>query len=330
MILADKIIALRKQNGWSQEELARQLDVTRQAVSKWEGAQAVPDLERVLQLSRLFGVSVDSLLKDEMELPESGEPEETPDIRQVGMEEANAFLAAKDATALPVALGTLLCVLSPVCLLLMGAAAEAKRFPLSENAAAGIGMSVLLALVAAACGIFIATGAKTGRFDYLETDPITLKYGVAGMVRQRQQAFAPVYTRVNILATALCVMAAVPIFIGMCFGEQDLWMAGMVCLTLLLAGAGAFLFILVGIPWASMEKLLQEGDYTRAKKAGSRRRQAIGTVYWLAAVAVYLAWSFATDDWRRTWIVWPVAGVLFAAVMILTNLLFEKDDQAGA
>lgn len=185
MILADKITALRKQNGWSQEELAQQLDVTRQAVSKWEGAQAVPDLERVLQLSRLFGVSVDALLKDEVELSEPGEPEETPAIRQVSMEEANAFLAVKDATALPVALGILLCVLSPICLLLMGAAAEAKRIPLSENAAAGIGMSVLLALVAVACGIFIGTGAKTGRFEYLETDPIALKYGVTGMVRQR-------------------------------------------------------------------------------------------------------------------------------------------------
>lgn len=124
-------------------------------------------------------------------------------------------------------------------------------------------------------------------------------------------------------------MAAVPIFIGMCFGEQDLRMVGMVCLTLLLAGMGAFLFILVGIPWASMEKLLQEGDYTRAKKAGSRRRQSIGAVYWLGAVAVYLAWSFVTDDWRRTWIVWPTAGVLFAAVMIATNLLFEKEDREG-
>lgn len=116
MILADKITALRKQNGWSQEELAQQLNVTRQAVSKWEGAQAVPDLERVLQLSRLFGVSVDALLKDEVELSEPGEPEETPAIRQVSMEEANAFLAVKDATALPVALAPFCaCFLPSVC-----------------------------------------------------------------------------------------------------------------------------------------------------------------------------------------------------------------------
>ena len=67
MILADKIIRLRKKNGWSQEELAEKMQVSRQAVSKWEGAQTVPDLEKILMLSTLFGVTTDYLLKDEME-----------------------------------------------------------------------------------------------------------------------------------------------------------------------------------------------------------------------------------------------------------------------
>lgn len=66
MILADKITALRKKAGWSQEELAEQLGVTRQSVSKWEGAQSVPDMDKVVQMSRLFGVTTDFLLKDEL------------------------------------------------------------------------------------------------------------------------------------------------------------------------------------------------------------------------------------------------------------------------
>ncbi|MBE6557115.1 MAG: helix-turn-helix transcriptional regulator, partial [Ruminococcaceae bacterium] len=63
--LADKLIQLRKQHGWSQEELAEKLSVSRQAVSKWESAQAVPDIANLLQLSTLFGVTTDYLLKDE-------------------------------------------------------------------------------------------------------------------------------------------------------------------------------------------------------------------------------------------------------------------------
>ena len=72
MILADKIISLRKKAGWSQEELAAQLNVTRQSVSKWEGAQSVPDMDKVVQMSRLFGVTTDFLLKDELETEEYG------------------------------------------------------------------------------------------------------------------------------------------------------------------------------------------------------------------------------------------------------------------
>ena len=65
MILADKIIDLRKKNGWSQEELAEKLQVTRQSISKWEGAQSTPDLNKILAMSQLFGVTTDYLLKDE-------------------------------------------------------------------------------------------------------------------------------------------------------------------------------------------------------------------------------------------------------------------------
>ena len=73
MILADKITEERKKNGWSQEELADKLGVSRQAVSKWESAGAVPDLQRIIQLSELFSVSTDYLLKDEMEVEASSD-----------------------------------------------------------------------------------------------------------------------------------------------------------------------------------------------------------------------------------------------------------------
>ena len=62
MILADKIARLRKQNGWSQEELAARMNVSRQAVSKWESAASVPELDKIIRLSEIFGVSTDYLL----------------------------------------------------------------------------------------------------------------------------------------------------------------------------------------------------------------------------------------------------------------------------
>ncbi len=70
MKLAEKIMALRKQRGWSQEELAQQLSVSRQSVSKWESGASMPDLDKILKMSEIFGVSTDTLLKEEMELNE--------------------------------------------------------------------------------------------------------------------------------------------------------------------------------------------------------------------------------------------------------------------
>lgn len=94
MILADKIIRLRRKNGWSQEELAEKMNVSRQAVSKWESAQTVPDLEKILMLGALFGVTTDYLLKDELESEEFTSGEDSA-IRRLTLAEANEYLALR-------------------------------------------------------------------------------------------------------------------------------------------------------------------------------------------------------------------------------------------
>lgn len=67
MKLADKIILLRKQKGWSQEELAAQMDVSRQSVSKWESGASTPDIDKIILLSQIFDTTTDYLLKEEID-----------------------------------------------------------------------------------------------------------------------------------------------------------------------------------------------------------------------------------------------------------------------
>lgn len=62
--VANKLVELRKKNGLSQEELASRLGLSRQAISKWERAEASPDTDNLIQLARLYGVSLDALLLD--------------------------------------------------------------------------------------------------------------------------------------------------------------------------------------------------------------------------------------------------------------------------
>ena len=76
MSFAENLMALRKQRGWSQEELGNQIGVTRQTVSKWEMGQSTPELEKLIELSRLFGLSIDRLVGLE-------EGEDTPPFQSV-------------------------------------------------------------------------------------------------------------------------------------------------------------------------------------------------------------------------------------------------------
>lgn len=326
MIFADKLIQLRKKNGWSQEELAEQMKVSRQAVSKWEGAQSIPDLEKIIRLSALFGVTTDYLLKDDMEESiSSGATEDVAPLRRVSMEEANAFLSVKEATSKSIASATFLCILSPICLIILGAASESPAYRLSDNMAAGIGMIILLAFIAVAVAIFISSGSKTSSFTYLEKEVFETEYGVSGMVKDRKQQYRSTYTRNNIAGTCICILSLTPLFAGIILNdEDDLFTIIMFTLTMVIAGIGVTLFIRSGIIWASFDKLLQEGDYSKQKKEQQSIATAISTAYWTIATTIYLAYSFTSNSWDYSWIIWVVAGVLYPAILAVLNIFEQK------
>ena len=317
MILADKIIENRKKNGWSQEELADKLGVSRQSVSKWESAQAIPDMKKILQLSEVFGVSTDYLMKDEIEekpaaelAPVDNGLEET--VRSVSMEEAVSFLKYNETASRWISTGVMICILSPVLLILLGGLAEAGFIPMEERIAELGGTAILLIMIAAAVGMFIREGMRGKKYEYLEKVDIETEYGVNGMVKERRDAYAETHSRRLIIGVMLCIISAVPL-LGIeavkYSNNSDLLPALGIALLLIMCAVGVKLIVLTSIRQGGYDRLLEEGDYSRLnKKAGK-----YDGIYWAIATAVYLCWSFATSRWEFTWIVWPVAGVLFAA-----------------
>ena len=179
-MLSEKIINLRKSRGWSQEELAERLNVSRQSVSKWESGVSNPDLDKIVAMSTLFGVSTDYLLKDVT--TEEKEPirdfvredednkdekvfeEEPLPTREVTATEAEDYLAVIKKAGPRIALGVLLCILSPVMLILLCGLAD-FRLLMSEGVASAIGIAALFAFVGTAVAIFIMNGAALSEYE---------------------------------------------------------------------------------------------------------------------------------------------------------------------
>ena len=318
MIFADKLIALRKKSGWSQEELAEKLGVTRQSVSKWEGAQSVPDIDKILQLSHLFGVTTDYLLKDELGEPEYTAGDDAPALRKVTLAQANDYLAQAHANAPKMALATALCVLSPVPLIALGALAEYGYF--RADFATGLGLCTLLVLVAVAVVLFMQCGAAVKPYEFLEKEPIDTEYGVTGLAHERRDAFAVQYNRGNTLGTVLCILCAVPLFAAMMFLDTDILAAAAVCLLLVLVACGVYAFVRVGTVQDALNQLLEEGDFTRDAKARKGAIRAVAAAYWLVVVAIFLFYTFGpygNGQPEYSWFIWAIAGVIFAAVMVV-------------
>ena len=332
MILADKLIDLRKKNGWSQEELAEQLGVSRQSISKWESAQSIPDLNRIIAMSQIFGVSTDYLLKDDAPLQEPDNhplqvyDEAAEPATPVSMEEANLFLIKKDHSARQVALGVMCCILSPVVLILLSDFSGLENlsgiFSFSEPVRAGIGLIVLMLLIAAGVVLFVTNGMAMKPYEYMERDAIETAYGVDGMVRERKERYAGVHTRLMTIGIALCVLSAIPVFVGMIIagdGPDEFPLIAGVAGTLVMIAIGVLMIVRTSIYWEAMQQLLEEGEYSRENKSNNRKNELIAGAYWALVIAIYLTISFTGIMWwDKSWIVWPIAGVLYG---VLTSVL---------
>ena len=324
MIFADKLIELRKEKGWSQEELANKLSVTRQSVSKWESMASIPDLDKIIKLSQIFEVSTDYLLKDEIENSAVHTIENVElnyDVRFVNINEANTFLELNIRYAKYIALAVSLCILSPVPLLFL--TYLSKYFNLiNERGATYGGVGILLIIVAMAVVLFMSTGMQLNKYEYLEKEDINTEYGVASIAERKKEEFEPTYRKSMIIGVMLCIIAAVPLLFAIVLSEANSLIAIVsLCSILIFVACGVFLLVHAGVINSGYDKLLEEGDYTPLKKSQNRKNGPIAAIYWCLVVSIYLVWSLITNDWSKTWIVWPAAGVLFATLSGIVNVI---------
>lgn len=345
MKLSDKIALLRKQHGWSQEELARQLGISRQAVAKWESGQAIPALDKILVLSDLFEVSCDDLLKDDHRLggnqaaPDSAgmnencadrivldenhsarshfaraqpdkqsgfqtqpEPEQKEKastaqasqtqseqnrthsegfhgewknkstqpfldavqsgvsfaarkiadaaeslkaartLREVDYEEIQNYLRAEKNNTDRISIGVALCIASPALLLFLCGINEMNPGWISENAASGFGICVLLAMVAAAVGLFIWSDNVEKEWKYIKKKKFVLSQAAENYVEEEKRGFQKQQGIMTAVGVGLCIVSVLPIFLSQML-ENDFLASGSISLLLLLVSDGVFCLI---------------------------------------------------------------------------------------
>lgn len=328
MTFSDKLIALRRKAGWSQEELAERLNVSRQSVSKWESAQSMPDIDKIVQLSSLFGVTTDYLLKDGQDDPQPAAAETPSPLPRVTLAQAEDYLTRAQANAPRMALAAALCIVSPIPLLALGAVSECGQLGLNDDLAGGLGLIALLVLVAVAVVLFMQCGAAVREYEFLEKVPIETEHGVTALVRERRAAFAPQYDKANITGTVLCILAAVPLFAAMMVGVSFL-MSASICLVLVLVACGVYAFVRVGTVHDAMDRLLEDGDFTRGHKAVKGRLNALTAAYWLVVVAIFLWYTFGpkgNGQPQYSWFIWAIAGVVYAACVVAAKAFVRKKE----
>lgn len=314
MILADKIIDLRKKQGWSQEELAEQLGVSRQSVSKWESGMSVPDLNKIIAMSELFGVSTDYLVKDTLEEPTPSETEahdSAAPARTVTAEEANDYMAAVEKHSKRIVLGVALCILSPILLILLASWGELGVIGMTEEVGCGIGLTALLLMIGVAVALFITNGLPLSRYEFLEEEEFALAYGVAGIVERRQEQYRTRFVGMITVGVLLCIFSVIPLILVSILGGGEALQIGMLGLLLALCACGVSCIVRACYINGSFQRLLRTGDFAPKKKAKSSRSEAvyeaITGAYWCLVTGGYLLWSFLTGDWHITWIVWVIA-----------------------
>lgn len=189
MNLGEKIFKLRKEKGLSQEALAEQLGTTRQAVSKWENDQGYPETEKLLQLSNLFEVSVDFLLKDDKEVKGTDEKG-----YYTSKEMARGYLANEKKISKYISIGIMCLVLSGI------------PYVMFENETTWQYLGMAICIILGIISIIIGAFKEVDEYKILKKEPLLFDYEFLKILKNEYQAVKKKYMIIMIPCLILSIL----------------------------------------------------------------------------------------------------------------------------
>ena len=231
----------------------------------------------------------------------------------VTLEEAKEYCKEQAKAGIRYGIASMLCVLSPMLLILMGGLQEEHGF--AEGIVVAGGLIPLLLIIACAVAIFIVTGISMGKYEKYEKEVLFLDYATKQFVEAQREAGKLTFALQIAFGVFLCIVAVVPLLI---VGSMELAsdMPCVLCVLVMLAiiSVAVFFFVSAGTKSDAYHVLLQEEEYRADRKRKGSPLQIFDSIYWPVVTLIYLAWSFLTMQWHITWVIWPVAGVLSAVI----------------
>ena len=349
MKLAEKIYQERRKLGLSQEQFAEQMDISRQAVSKWESGQSMPDLDKIVAMSQIFGVSTDYLLKEEdisfmetastesdmdstyVELSQETTDAKSISFRELHTEEIDSYQETCTNAGKHIALGVFLCIIGTVLTELTGLL-SLTLFSVNGDALENFPMLICVTIAVA---LFVPAGMALSKYEYLQKEPFVLpvleEKRIEGDFNGFQRRFAAGITTGIVLIFLGLLSGAAMEYLTEVTGNE-IWddsVSGIILLSLV--AFGVYLFVRCGMKMGMYNVLLQREEYAVSKKQRSEKKDTlmgmVAGVYWCLVTAIFLAYSFITNDWGRSWIIWPVAGCIFGAIATYIALSGAKDKE---
>ncbi len=337
MKLAEKIIKLRKQRAWSQEELAEKVDVSRQSVSKWESGSSIPDINKLIILSEIFSVSTDFLLKDNMAafiLEDSQDqrlqdPQHQaiaePQITCINMQQSAAFIDNKVQHAKIAAKGIMLCLCSVVPMFVILAMTEIGFAALTMNYAGALGVTAMILMIVGGVSFFIKISPYQKATYAIDKGPFKLAAEVPKYIKQKQKAQLSSYHKRTTLAILLFICSFLPLMFSIISGSSSALMLVMLAAMFIILALGIFIISPASAEHLGYETLLKYNAVVDRKSPRIKRIEKLAMFYWPLLLAIYLGWSLWTMDWQITWKILPTGALLFIALIGLTELFYKRD-----
>ncbi|WP_174721971.1 permease prefix domain 1-containing protein [Actinomyces qiguomingii] len=243
----------------------------------------------------------------------------------ITLPEAQALAEARRTTGTLLGNGVALCVLAAVPLFVCVALAQGEDglglIPLSEDQAAALGPVLTLIVVALAVSVLIRRHRTFTGLTHLTNGKFTRNPVVSAWTARLRLEHEGARTRALAIAVALWIMAPIPTLgAGVLFRESADHSGPPLGLVLSLFMVAAGLRIFLPTTWASMTHTTVTEKGRPADAAPTWRNpnipftDAIAGPYWIGCVAIYLAWSFIGSSWEISWVLWPIAGVLFGLI----------------